>query len=132
MMISPTNVPEAVRLRGWYEHEGRDGTFDSYRNEGGSGGGSQTVTLAELKAGGVGAGEKPDYFSVMGTLISMKRENCMYQACGSDGCNKKVIDLNNGLYRCEKCNLETPNFKWRLLLQVSTRKRARLRKLMLN
>lgn len=48
----------------------------------------------------------------------MKKENFMYQACSSEGCNKKVMDLGNGLYRCEKCARETPNFKWRLLLMV--------------
>lgn len=43
----------------------------------------------------------------------------MYQSCATDGCNKKVIDLGNGLFRCEKCARETPNYKWRLLLSVS-------------
>lgn len=31
----------------------------------------------------------------------------------------QVIDQNNGMYRCEKCNREYPNFKYRLLLSVS-------------
>lgn len=30
----------------------------------------------------------------------------------------QVVDLNNGLYRCEKCNSESQNFKWRLMLSV--------------
>lgn len=45
----------------------------------------------------------------------------MYQACPSQDCNKKVIDQQNGLYRCEKCDREFPNFKYRLMLLVSTR-----------
>jgi hypothetical protein len=31
----------------------------------------------------------------------------------------QVIDQNNGMYRCEKCSREYPNFKYRLLLSVS-------------
>jgi len=41
------------------------------------------------------------------------------QACASDQCNKKVVDLDNGQYRCEKCNLTSNDFKYRLLLNVS-------------
>lgn len=43
----------------------------------------------------------------------------MYQACPSQDCNKKVIDEQNGLYRCEKCDREFPNFKYRMILSVS-------------
>lgn len=43
----------------------------------------------------------------------------MYQACPSPDCNKKVVDQQNGLYRCEKCDNEFPNFKYRMMLLVS-------------
>lgn len=43
----------------------------------------------------------------------------MYQSCTTEGCQKKVLDLGNGLYRCEKCNRETSTYKWRLMLSVS-------------
>lgn len=43
----------------------------------------------------------------------------MYQACPTQDCNKKVIDQQNGLYRCEKCDREFPNFKYRMILSVS-------------
>lgn len=44
----------------------------------------------------------------------------MYQACPNQDCFKKVIDQQNGLYRCEKCDSEFPNFKYRMILSVST------------
>lgn len=44
----------------------------------------------------------------------------MYQACPTQDCNKKVIDQQNGLYRCEKCDREFPNFKYRMILSVSS------------
>lgn len=62
-----------------------------------------------------------DYFSCVATVLYTRKENCLYQACPSADCNKKVIDQQNGLYRCEKCNREFPNFKYRLLLSVSAK-----------
>lgn len=65
-----------------------------------------------------------DYFSCVGTIVHLRKENCMYQACPSQDCNKKVIDQQNGLYRCEKCDREFPNFKYRMMLLVSELVRA--------
>lgn len=62
-----------------------------------------------------------DYFSCVGTVVYLRKENCMYQACPSQDCNKKVIDEHNGLFRCEKCDREFPNFKYRMILSVSPR-----------
>lgn len=66
-----------------------------------------------------------DYFSCVATLLYIRKETCLYMACPSGDCNKKVIDQHNGTYRCEKCNREFPNFKYRLLLSVSAAARAR-------
>lgn len=49
----------------------------------------------------------------------LRKENCLYQACPSQDCNKKVVDQQNGMFRCEKCDKEFPNFKYRLILSVS-------------
>lgn len=62
---------------------------------------------------------KADYFSSVATVVYLRKENCMYQACPNQDCNKKVIDQQNGLYRCEKCDSEFPNFKYRMILSVS-------------
>ncbi|RTG90341.1 replication factor A1 [Schistosoma bovis] len=130
LLISPTNIPEAIRLKGWYEHEGRYSNFETFRSEMvGSSGGADGVSsssgvlggwnlLQDVKASGVGANVKADYFTCKATVVFMKKENFMYQACSTEGCNKKVIDLGNGLYRCEKCARETPDCKWRLLLMA--------------
>lgn len=55
----------------------------------------------------------------MATIAYLRKENCMYQACPSQDCNKKVVDQQNGLFRCEKCDKEFPNFKYRMILSVS-------------
>lgn len=38
--------------------------------------------------------------------------------CPEDRCGKKVVDENNGTYRCEKCNKTYDNFKWAYMLSV--------------
>ncbi|CAL8076719.1 unnamed protein product [Calicophoron daubneyi] len=130
VMVNPTNVPEAIRLKGWYELEGNKCTFEMYKSEMmGSMGGAESGSgaggrlggwnlLDDLKAPAIGTGAKADYFTCKATVMFLKKENFMYQACPTDGCNKKVVDLGNGLYRCEKCARETPNYNWRLLLAV--------------
>ncbi|VDL80529.1 unnamed protein product [Schistocephalus solidus] len=125
LVISPTNIPEALRLKGWYEREGRSANFETYRGEMGGLGGADGLAggrglnlLSDLAASGVGTNPKGDYFTCKATVSFMKKENFMYQACPTEGCNKKVIDMGNGLYRCEKCARETPSYKWRLLLMV--------------
>lgn len=60
-----------------------------------------------------------DYFSCIATIVYIRKENCLYQACPSQDCNKKVVDQQNGMFRCEKCDKEFPNFKYRLILSVS-------------
>lgn len=60
-----------------------------------------------------------DYYTCIGTVVYLRKENCLYQACPSQDCNKKVVDQQNGMFRCEKCDKEFPNFKYRLILSVS-------------
>ncbi|CAH8623802.1 unnamed protein product [Dicrocoelium dendriticum] len=132
VMVAPTNIAEALRLKGWYEHEGHAANFETYKNElvgsvGGMDIGSATGgplggwhLIQDVKSAGVGTNVKADYFTCKATVVYLKKENFMYQACPTEGCNKKVMDLGHGMYRCEKCARETPNFKWRLLLTIKT------------
>uniref|UniRef100_A0A8B9LLE0 Replication protein A subunit n=1 Tax=Astyanax mexicanus TaxID=7994 RepID=A0A8B9LLE0_ASTMX len=60
-----------------------------------------------------------DYFTCIGTIVYMRKENCLYQACPSKDCNKKVVDQQNGMFRCEKCDKEFPDFKYRLMLSAN-------------
>ncbi|XP_038615102.1 replication protein A 70 kDa DNA-binding subunit [Tachyglossus aculeatus] len=122
-VIMNPDIPEAFKLRGWFDAEGKalDCISISDLRSGGGGGGSNTnwKTLYEVKAENLGHGDKAEYFSCVGTVVYLRKENCMYQACPSQDCNKKVIDQQNGLYRCEKCNCEFPNFKYRMILSAN-------------
>lgn len=121
VIVNP-DIPEAYKLRGWFDSEGQalDGVSISDLKSGGMGGSNTNwKTLYEVKSENLGQGDKADYFSSVATVVYLRKENCMYQACPTQDCNKKVIDQQNGLYRCEKCDSEFPNFKYRMILSVN-------------
>uniref|UniRef100_A0A3B3BXY5 Replication protein A subunit n=1 Tax=Oryzias melastigma TaxID=30732 RepID=A0A3B3BXY5_ORYME len=120
IMVNP-DIPDAFRLRAWYDREGYAVNSQSLTETRSSNSGSRMnwKTLSEIKNENMGHGEKAEYFSCLATVVFMRKENCLYQACPSADCNKKVIDQHNGLYRCEKCNREFSNFKYRFLLSAN-------------
>lgn len=83
------------------------------------GGSNEWITFSEAESKQLGAGDKGDYYSLLGVLTFMFADNAIYKACPQEQCNKKLVDLENGLFRCEKCNREYPNYKYRILLGVS-------------
>lgn len=119
MQINP-DIDETFRLKGWFENEGKQQDTNNISNQhgGGMSGATYFRCLADAKLENLGAGEKADYYSCVATVIQFRADNALYQACPQESCNKKVVDQNNGMYRCEKCNQEFPNFKWRLLLSA--------------
>ncbi|XP_046892266.1 LOW QUALITY PROTEIN: replication protein A 70 kDa DNA-binding subunit [Hypomesus transpacificus] len=122
LMVNP-DIPEAYKLRGWYDKEGHAMEAQSLtemRGGGGGGGGNTNwKMLSDIKTEHLGHGDKADYFSCIATIVYLRKENCLYQACPSQDCNKKVVDQQNGLFRCEKCDKEFPNFKYRLILSAN-------------
>ncbi|XP_034746067.1 replication protein A 70 kDa DNA-binding subunit-like isoform X3 [Etheostoma cragini] len=120
VMVNP-DIPEAFSLRAWYDYGGYALDSQSLTETRSVGSGAKTnwKTLSDIKNEQLGQAEKTDYFSCVATVLYTRKENCLYQACPSADCNKKVIDQQNGLYRCDKCNREFPNFKYRLILSAN-------------
>ncbi|KAL0973222.1 hypothetical protein UPYG_G00200540 [Umbra pygmaea] len=120
VMVNP-DIPEAYKLRGWYDKVGHsmDGQSLTEARTGGGGGVTNWKTLADIKTEHLGHADKADYFSCIATIVYLRKENCLYQACPSQDCNKKVLDQQNGMFRCEKCDKEFPNFKYRLILSAN-------------
>jgi len=120
------DIPIAHSLRGWFDQGGNEMEVKELSNQGmtgGGGGGGMTQsnwkTLDAIKQENLGMNDKADYFSMQGTVMFAKKENSMYMACPGDGCNKKVIDQNDGTYRCEKCSKNYDNFNWRMILNIN-------------
>lgn len=121
LKINP-DIPEAHKLRGWFDNGGGDNISNMVSAR--TGGGSYTsdwLTLKEARIRNLGAGDKPDYFQCKAVVHIVKQENSFYKACPQTDCNKKIVDEGNGQYRCERCNAAYPNFKYRLLINVSTK-----------
>ncbi|XP_037089314.1 replication protein A 70 kDa DNA-binding subunit-like [Pollicipes pollicipes] len=76
-------------------------------------------TFAEAKLENIGAGGEAGYYSVCATVLQLKSENCLYQSCPNGDCKKKVLDQQDGTFRCEKCNQAFQEFRWRLLVQMN-------------
>ncbi|XP_055851551.1 replication protein A 70 kDa DNA-binding subunit [Episyrphus balteatus] len=118
MKINP-DIPEGHRLRGWFDNGGGANISTSVSTR--TGGGSYNadwVSFYEARAKNLGSGEKPDYFQCKAVVRLIRSTNSTYKACPQPECNKKVIDENNGHYRCEKCNAMFPDFKYRLLINM--------------
>lgn len=113
------DVPEGHRLRGWFDNGGLTGEVKELSTKGLGNYSTEWMNFHESKLRNLGAGDKPDYYQVKGFIHNIRSTNAFYKACATPDCNKKVIDQGNGTYRCEKCQTETPNFKYRLLVNVS-------------
>ncbi|XP_013143928.1 PREDICTED: replication protein A 70 kDa DNA-binding subunit [Papilio polytes] len=111
------DLAAAHQLRGWYDSGGAlCDTVNISARSGSSGGAGEWLTFSEAEAQQLGAGERGDYYWLLGALTFTFSDNAVYKACPQDQCNKKLLDQENGLYRCEKCNRDYPNYKYRLLL----------------
>nr|CAD7429216.1 unnamed protein product [Timema monikensis] len=120
MLVNP-DIPEAHRLKGWFDNHGvtqETVNISARTGTGGAGVDGNWMSFKEVHNAQLGGGEKPDYFNCKATVLLVRSENATYRACPQGDCNKKVVDMGNDMYRCEKCQAEYPNFKYRLLLSL--------------
>ncbi|KAK6358658.1 Replication factor A protein 1 [Orbilia blumenaviensis] len=122
MQVDP-DLEEAHRLKGWFAGEGRDSHFSSHQGMGGSGGAadrpSAFKTIQQAFDENVGFGETADFYTLKATISYIKSENYSYPACKSEGCSKKVLEISDNNWRCEKCNMSWTEPEWRYILTCS-------------
>nr|CAD7397032.1 unnamed protein product [Timema poppensis] len=120
VQVNP-DIADAQRLRGWFDNFGsrlKTKSISTRCDLVGEGFSGNWMTLQEARQAQLGTSDKPDYFTCKAMVTMIRSENVVYKACPNGDCNKKVIDLGNNLYRCEKCNCEYPNYQYRLLIGV--------------
>ncbi|EJW86244.1 hypothetical protein WUBG_02846 [Wuchereria bancrofti] len=61
--------------------------------------------------------EKGTLFNITAMISSLKADGALYKSCGTNGCKKKVIEINNQ-YRCEKCDITLDKYKYVLLMTM--------------
>ncbi|KAL2866347.1 replication factor A subunit protein RFA1 [Aspergillus lucknowensis] len=117
------DIEEAHRLKGWYDAQGRNETFATYDRMAAATMSAmkpdQFKTIAQVREEQLGMSEEPAYFSLRATIVYIKRENFAYPACLSEGCNKKVTQLDPGQWRCERCDKTNPRPEYRYILPVN-------------
>lgn len=115
MEINPDH-PSAHMLRGWYDSEGTTQNFQSQTSASFSGSTSfnrsELQFLNDVKENELGTHDKVDYFSARATVMHIKPEPLAYPACGSEGCQKKVVQQGDGWW-CEKCqrSFDRPSYR---------------------
>jgi replication factor A1 len=122
MTVDP-DIEEAHKLKGWYDAQGRSDTFATHASMSGSIGASggkadDFKTVAQIKEDQLGMSEDPDFFSLKATVIYIKKDNVSYPACLSEGCNKKVTELDPGQWRCERCDKTHPKPEYRYIMLI--------------
>ncbi|KAI9683656.1 MAG: Replication factor A protein 1 [Trizodia sp. TS-e1964] len=123
MTVEP-EIDESYKLKGWYEAQGRSDTFASHASMAGaigSAGGRVDAfkTIGQVRDENLGMSENPDYFAIKATIIYIKQDNISYPACLSADCNKKVIEVEQGQWRCERCNINHPKPEHRYILAAN-------------
>jgi replication factor A1 len=122
ILINP-EIKQAQEMRQWYETKGRSGTVTSIsESRSGGSGAAPRKTFAAIKDENLGFKEKPDYFSVRGTITFFQHDPAKppwYNACPAPKCNKKVIfDDGSNTWNCEKCQQSYPNCDPRYILRL--------------
>lgn len=121
MTIDP-DIDDAHKLKGWYDAQGRQENFKTHATMMGSmtnGRKDEYKTVAAVRDEQLGMSESTDYFTLKATVIYVKSENIAYPACQTENCNKKVVEIDPGNWRCEKCDKSWERPLYRYILQVN-------------
>ena len=111
------DIDQTYKLKGWYENEGVNLESKSISSRASRP--DNFKTFAEAKHENIGGTGEPGYYSVCATVLQLRSENCLYQSCPKGDCKKKVVDQQDGTFRCERCNEQFSEFRWRALMQMN-------------
>ncbi|KAL9106501.1 MAG: hypothetical protein Q9227_008480 [Pyrenula ochraceoflavens] len=125
-MTTNPDIDESHKLKGWFDAQGRNENFSTHANLSAglsSAGGArldQIKTVSQVKDEQLGMNEeKPDFFNMRATVIYIKSDNLAYPSCLSEGCNKKVVEMDQGQWRCERCQKTHERPEWRYIASVN-------------
>lgn len=127
--INP-DIEDAFKLKGWYQAEGSNATFQSHANTMSAIGattGAKTQdykTIAQVGEENLGmnASGDADWFTVKATILYVKKDSTSYPACRTQTpqpCNRKVINTEPNEWRCERCDKTWDRPEWRYVLSIN-------------
>lgn len=124
LYINP-DLPEAHKVRDWFDRVGKDAVSVSISKEIMPGGGTKNEirkTVSQIKDEGLGRSDKPDWIMVRATISFIKTDSFCYTACplmiGDRQCSKKVSRSGDTGWQCDRCNQEFEECDYRYLLQA--------------
>ena len=77
------------------------------------------ITFVAASSGLFAMGAVLAYFSLKATIVYIKQDSFCYPACRSADCNKKVTDMGDGTWRCEKCDINHDKPEYRYVMSVN-------------
>lgn len=105
VLVNP-DVPEAHKLVGWYQSVGKSlPTMLPKREE-------KRKFIQEVKD------NELVYSTIQGTIMFLKEDSLWYASCQGEGCNKKVVMEDSGVYRCERCNRTYDDCDYRYMVSM--------------
>lgn len=120
------DVDESHKLKGWYDGAGKHDTFSTHQASmggvgGTAGGRSQDYkTIAAIHDEQIGMqGDQAEYYTLRATVVFVKQESFAYPACQSEGCNKKVTEVQQDEWECAKCERSWPKPVYRYIASVN-------------
>ena len=123
-MTTDPDIDDAHKLKGWFLAQGKNDAFMTHAQMGGSmsaaGGRSDSFkNILQVKEENLGMSETPDSFTLKATIVYVKPENFAYPSCLNQECNKKVVEIDPGQWRCEKCDATHPRPEYRYIMSVN-------------
>lgn len=123
MSVNP-DMQESHTLRGWYDNQGQNQNFATHANVQGTvmpgeRRSDQIKTIAAVKEEQLGMSDQADFFNLKASIQYIKQDNFAYPACISEGCNKKVVELEPGQWRCERCDKTHDKPEYRYIMSVN-------------
>ncbi|XP_062169595.1 replication protein A 70 kDa DNA-binding subunit B [Alnus glutinosa] len=126
VIVNP-DIPEAKKLRSWYDSEGKESSMASVSagmspstKSGSRSMYSDRISLSHVTSNPSLGEDKPVFFSIRGYISFIKPDQTMwYRACKT--CNKKVTEALGAGYWCEGCqkNEEECNLRYIMVVKVS-------------
>ncbi|ROT37719.1 replication factor-A protein [Sodiomyces alkalinus F11] len=123
MTVDP-DIADAHRLKGWYDSSGRNDSFATHSGMApalgaATGRGNEDKFVVQVKDEQLGMNEGQDFFNLKATIVYIKPDTFAYPACRKEGCNKRVIDVGDGTWRCEKCDINHSQPTYRYIMSVN-------------
>ncbi|KAF5098687.1 hypothetical protein D0Z00_001940 [Geotrichum galactomycetum] len=112
LIISP-DIPESHLMSGWYDSNGKGQSFQSQVDNRAKKEEPKRITLETVLLENLGHSDEPDYFSVKAMAAVISQNGTLYYPSCPD-CRKKLVQMPDTNWRCERCNkmFEKPFYRY--------------------